>query len=58
MSHRFVYVFPGQQSKSWGTIEFLDIGHAIEPKEMKKLKWTQISVNVPEFVTSFAYGSV
>lgn len=57
MSHRFIYVFPGQQSKSWNTIEYLDIGNSIDPKEMKKLKWNLITLNVPEFNCTFAYGS-
>ena len=57
LSHRFIYIFPGQQSKSWNTIEFMDIGHTIDPKEMKKLKWTSVTMNVPEFNCTFAYGS-
>ena len=57
LAHRYLYIFPGQQSKSWNTIEVLDIGTTIDPKEMKKLKWQLITVNVPEFNCTFAYGS-
>jgi hypothetical protein len=35
----------------------MDIGHTIDPKEMKKLKWTSVTMNVPEFNCTFAYGS-
>lgn len=41
-SHRYIYVFPGMQSNTWSTIEFMDIGTSIDPKDLKKGKWNLV----------------
>eukprot|EP00347_Sterkiella_histriomuscorum_P001097 403373339 len=58
LAQRYIYVFPGQSSNSWSTIEFLDIGHSIDAKELKRAKWNLVNISNPDFNVTFAYGSV
>ncbi|CDW76656.1 kelch motif family protein [Stylonychia lemnae] len=58
LSHRYVYVFPGLQTTSWNTIEFIDIGHSIDPKEIKKAKWNLVTISNSDFNNTFSYGSI
>jgi len=39
-------------------VECLDIGHSIDPKEIKKTKWSIIQIHNPEFHNKFSFGSV
>ena len=38
-------------------MEFLDIGHSIDPKELKKAKWHLVNISNPDFNLTYAYGS-
>lgn len=58
IANRYIYVFPGQQSGSWNTIEQLDLGLSIDPKEMKKLKWNMLTISNQDMQGTFAYGAV
>ena len=44
INHRYVYVFPGNNSSSYQSIEMLDLGTIIEPNEIKMQKWQYFKV--------------
>ena len=59
MNHRYIYIFPGyKRTSSHSTIEMLDLGFAIDPSDVKKLKWQLLKVKNRTFSSTFAYGSI
>lgn len=59
VGNRYIYVFPGQQKDTWGTIECLDVGNPmIDLMELKKLKWTMMIISNPDMSSSFGFGSM
>lgn len=56
MNNRYVYVFPGTNTNTMGTIEMLDLGTPFDIKNIKSNKWFLINVANGEFSAGNAYG--
>ena len=59
VGNRYLYVFPGQQKETWNTIECFDVGSSIQDmRELKKLKWSLLTIANQDMASSYSFGSV
>lgn len=58
MKDRYVYVFPGINTISQSTIEFLDLGEPFDVKNIKSPKWFVMSISLFDLTGSSGFGTI